>query len=314
MPNQEQPQTIIPSLNNVADDEIDLRELISAIWQGKWLIVAVTFVFAVGGVIYAKSLPDIYMSEALLAPASESSGMKVSGQLSGLAALAGVNLGGSGGDKTSLAIEVIKSREFIGQFIEKYDLFVPVMAAESWTRHDDSLQIDNEAYNTETKKWVRDVKPPYESKPSIFETYESFMELLNVSQDKETGMIKLSIEHFSPYLAKKWVDLIIKEINKEMRERELDEAQSSINYLNGQISQTNIADVRSMLFSLIEEQTKTVMLASVRDEYVFKTIDSAIVAEKKSKPKRALIVVLSVMLGGMLSIIVVLGRYFSRNS
>ena len=315
MSNQEQPQTTNPNQNTLADDEIDLRELFSAIWQGKWLIIAVTFVFAVGGIFYALSLPDIYKSEALLAPASDSSGMKVSGQLGGLAALAGVNLGGSGsGDKTALAIEVLKSREFIGRFVEKYDLFVPLMAAESWSRHNDSLQIDPELYNTESQKWVREVKLPYKPKPSFLEAYESFSGLLSVSQDKTTGMIRLSIEHFSPYLAKQWVDLLIKEINKEMRERELDEAQSSMNYLNEQISQTDIADVRSMLFSLIEEQTKTVMLASVRDEYVFKTIDPAIVAEKKSKPKRALIVVLSVMLGGMLSLIMVLVRHFSKKN
>lgn len=302
-----------PQSNAAQDDEIDLRELARAIWQGKWLIMLVTFVFAVTGVFYALSLPDIYKSEALLAPASDSSGMKVSGQLGGLAALAGVNLGGSGGgDKTALAIEVLKSREFIGRFIEKYDLFVPVMAAESWNRHDDALQLNPELYNTVSQKWVREVKLPYKPKPSILEVYESLSNLLSVSQDKATGMIKLSIEHFSPYLAKKWVDLLIKEINKEMRERDLDEAQSSMNYLKEQISQTDIADVRSMLFSLIEEQTKTVMLASVRDEYVFKTVDQAVVAEKKAKPKRALIVALSVMLGGMLSVMLVLIRYFSR--
>ncbi len=94
MSNQDQPQITNPSQNSVADDEIDLRELFSAIWAGKWLIVCVTAIFAVASVFYALSLPDVYKSEALLAPASDSSGMKVPGQLGGLAALAGVNLGG----------------------------------------------------------------------------------------------------------------------------------------------------------------------------------------------------------------------------
>src|SRR5690606_2577491 len=101
-------------------------------------------------------------------------------------------------------------------------------------------------------------------------------------------------------------------INTEMRNRDLNEAQRSIAYLNEQINQTNIADVRTMLFSLIEEQTKTVMLANVRDEYVFKTIDPAVVAEKKAKPARALIVILVVILGGMLSGVVALILHFNR--
>jgi uncharacterized protein involved in exopolysaccharide biosynthesis len=294
------------------NDEIDLRELFAAIWQGKWLIIAVTVVFTVAAVFYALSLPNIYKSEALLAPVSEDAGLKIPGQLGGLAALAGVNLGGlGGGDKTGLAMEIIKSREFLGRFIETHDLFIAIMAAEGWNRSDNSLVIDSEIYNTSTDQWVRDVKPPYQPKPSVLEVHEELLKLFAISQDKTSGMVKISVEHYSPYLAKQWVDKLVQAINEEMRNRELSEAQRSISYLNSQIEQTNIADVRTMLYSLIEEQTKTVMLANVRDEYVFKTVDPAVVAEKKAKPKRALIVVLAIMLGSLLSMMFVLVRYFS---
>ena len=57
--------------NNIADDEIDLRELFAVIWQGKWLIIAITALFAVASVVYAINQPNIYKSEALLAPAEQ---------------------------------------------------------------------------------------------------------------------------------------------------------------------------------------------------------------------------------------------------
>ncbi|CAM3864458.1 Wzz/FepE/Etk N-terminal domain-containing protein [Rheinheimera salexigens] len=307
----QQQQQVQPSI--VADDEIDLRELFSVIWQGKWLIIAVTAVFAVAAVFYALSLPNIYKSEALLAPVTEDSGMKIPGQLGGLAALAGVNLGGGGGDKTSLALEILKSREFIGRFIQQHDLFVPIMAAKGWNRGTNSLVIDNDIYNSEKQQWVREVKAPFLPKPSLLETHEAFMKLLNVSQDKETGMVKLSVEHLSPFIAKEWVTWLVQAINNEMRERELNEAQNSITYLTSQLENTNVADIRTMLFSLIEEQTKTVMLANVRAEYVLKTVDPAVAAEKKSKPARALIVIIATMLGGLLATFVLLLRHFSAN-
>ncbi|MEP7970871.1 Wzz/FepE/Etk N-terminal domain-containing protein, partial [Vibrio parahaemolyticus] len=31
-------------------DEIDLRELFKALWKGKWIIIATTFIFAIGSV------------------------------------------------------------------------------------------------------------------------------------------------------------------------------------------------------------------------------------------------------------------------
>lgn len=66
------------------NDEIDLRELLLAIWRGKWIVIAITFVFAVGSVLFAISQPNTYKADALLAPA-ESSGQgglaKMAGQL-----------------------------------------------------------------------------------------------------------------------------------------------------------------------------------------------------------------------------------------
>ncbi len=298
--------------SQVADDEIDLRELFRALWQGKWIIIVTTLLFSVAAVFYALSLPNVYKSEVTLAPVAEDAGLKIPGQLGGLAALAGVNLGGlGGGDKTGLAMEILKSREFIGRFIEQNDLYLPIMAAEGWNRTNDKLLLDPKIYDEQTQQWVRKVNAPFQPKPSTLETVEEFKKLFSVNQDKTSGMVKLSVEHFSPYLAKNWADSIVKAINEEMRTRELAEAERSIAYLNSQIAQTNLADVRTMLYSLIEEQTKTVMLANVRDEYVFKTVDPAVVAERKAKPKRALIVILAVMLGSLLSMMFVLVRYFS---
>ncbi len=294
-----------------ADDEIDLRELFGAIWAGKWLILVVTSIFTVASVFYALQLPDIYKSEVTLAPAEEG-GLKVPGQLGGLAALAGVNLGSmGGGGKASLALEILKSRDFIGRFIEKNDLYLPIMAAKDWSRADNQLILDPDIYDMNTQQWVRKVNQPFQSKPSNLETVEEFSKLFSINQDKTTGIVKLSIEHFSPYLAKNWAEKIVKSINEEMRTREQTEAEKSIAYLSKQIDLTNLADVRTMLFSLIEEQTKTLMLANVRDEYVFKTVDPAVVSEKKSKPARVLICILAFMFGIFLGCVIVVIRHFN---
>ena len=63
---------------------------------------------------------------------------------------------------------------------------------------------------------------------------------------------------------------------------------------------------------LIEEQTKTVMLANVTDEYVFQVIEPPVAPELKSEPQRALICVLGVLLGGMLALVMVLIRHYAN--
>lgn len=293
--------------DKVAYDEINLRELFTIIWRGKWTVILITFLFTLVSIVYAVKQPDIYRSEVLLAPSSESSDMKIPGQLGGLAALAGVNVGGAG-EKVTLALEIIKSRKFISYFIEQHDLLVPLMASVDWGRANNELIIDQDLFDTTSGKWVREVKAPYKVKPSLLEAHEKFIELMTISKNKDSGMVTLSFEHYSPYLAKVIVELLVQGINNEIRQRELREAQSSIDYLTKQLSETSIADVKSMLFSLIEDQTKTVMLANVRDEYIFKTVDPAVVAEKKLRPSRMIWVLMAGISGFLLSALIVVFR------
>jgi uncharacterized protein involved in exopolysaccharide biosynthesis len=222
---------------HLADDEIDLVELFRTIWAGKWLIAGVTAVFAVGSVLYALSLPNIYKSEVLLAPVEESGGLKIPGQLGGLAALAGVNIGIGGDSKTGLAIEVLKSREFLGRFIETYDLLIPIMAAKGWDRSTNTLEIDKDIFDTVSNTWIRDVPAPRQAKPSVQETYTEFLKLINVQQDTKTNMVRLSVEYYSPELAQQWTTQLVADLNQYMREREANDASRSIAYLNGQVAQ-----------------------------------------------------------------------------
>lgn len=302
--------------NPYPDDEIDLKELFMVLWVGKWLISAVTGLAAAISVAVALSLPNIYTASALLAPA-ESSGGGVSGlmkQYGGLASLAGVSLpGGEEGSRVQLGIQLMKSRAFIGDFVERRDILAELMAVKSWDAESGSLVFDSDDYDAASKIWVRDVEPPRSAKPSSQEAHKAFAEVLGVSEDKQTGYVTVSIEHQSPIVAAQWVDWLVEDVNVAVKSQDVAEAEESIEYLKQQVANTSLADLQSMFFELIQSQTETVMLAQVRPEYVFKTIDPAVVPEEKSKPSRALICVLGTLLGGILGVLIVLIRHYGRS-
>ena len=309
-------QANMPMQNNIADDEIDLRELFTAIWQGKWTIIIITALFAVASVFYAINQPNIYKSEALLAPAEQdkAGGLgALAGQFGGLASLAGVNLGSGGGvDKTQMALEVLKSRKFTSEFIQKHNILPDLMAVESWNRKTNKIIYNKYVYNQAENKWLREVKAPLKPEPSMQEAYKLFSQLVSANINTENGMITIAVEHVSPYIAQQWVNWLIEDINRTMKQRDVLEANKSTQFLMSQLEQTKIADIRAVLYKLVEEQAKTIMFANVRDEYVFKTIDPAIVPEQKFKPKRALICVFGVLLGGFFSTLLVLVRHFIK--
>lgn len=303
--------------HNIVNDEVNLREIFSAIWQGKWTIIVITTLFSIASVFYAINQDNIYKSEALLAPAEQdkSGGIgSLAGQFGGLANLAGINLGAGIRDKTQMALEVLKSRKFITKFIQKHNLLPDLMAVESWDLTKGTLNYNPNVYNPGTNTWLREVKAPKKAEPSMQEAYKEFTKIINIADDKETGMITLAVEHKSPVIAQQWVNWLIHDINAEMKTRDVAEANKSADFLTQQLEQTKIADIRTVLYKLIEEQTKTIMFANVRDEYVFKTIDPAIVAEEKFKPKRAVICILGSFLGAALAIIYVLFGFYSKRN
>ena len=134
MTNHNHPVTSSTEHNMIQDDEIDLKELFSAIWSGKLTIIITTVVAAIIAVMFALSQPDIYKAEALLSPVSNDSGGMggLASQFGGLASLAGVSLGGGNADKTTMGIEVLQSRQFFAQFMTDNDVLVPLMASNNW--------------------------------------------------------------------------------------------------------------------------------------------------------------------------------------
>ena len=183
------------------------------------------------------------------------------------------------------------------------------MAVKSWHRDSNRLVFDPEIYDK--GQWVREVDYPTTPKPSVQEAFEQFSDLLNVSEDKLSGFVTVSMEHVSPEVAKRWVDLIIKGINEAVRGTAISEAQSSIEYLTTQLKQTPLVSLDEVFAQLIEEQTKTMMLAHASEDYVFQVIDPPVVSERKSKPHRALIAVVGTLLGGMLVVLSVLIFHYS---
>ncbi|MEP0003457.1 MULTISPECIES: Wzz/FepE/Etk N-terminal domain-containing protein [Marinobacter] len=292
------------------DDEIDLRELFATLWAGKWIIILITILFAAAGVAYALCKPDIYQSNALLAPADGESGGRLGGQLGSLASLAGVNIGEDGSSNTVIAKEVLQSRAFLTEFIRRHELEAPVVATKAWNTRQSEWVYDREIYNPETGEWGTGENGD-SLQPTNWDLVKTFKaNHLSVSENKDNGMVTVSVKNLSPLAAKQWTEWLVKDINEHMRATDIEEAEASINYLKVKLDETKIAGMQQVFYQLIERETRTVMLANAQQEYVFKTVDPAVVPQEKIEPKRILIAVLAVVMGCMSGVLVTFIKSF----
>lgn len=287
------------------DDEIDLLELSRALWRGKWVIIAFIAVFSVASVFYAQSLPDMYKSTAVLAPAESSGGglNNLAGQFGGVASLAGINLGGGGSSKTAEALEILQSWTFIEEFIEEQNIAPQVFAVKGWNRETSELIYNTEVYDPQTQTWKRESPEGKQAEPSSWRLYEVFDLYLSAKDDPGKGFVTVSIEYYSPDVAQQWVSELVSKINLKLKKQAAEEAKANIEFLKAQIEQTNLSSMQTVFYDLIEEQTKALMLASGTQDYVFREVSAPRIAERKSKPNRALICIMGALFGGMLGVV-----------
>lgn len=303
---------VIPSHENLAFKEIGLYEIFKLFWRSKWLILTVVLVSTLSMAVYAFLKPNQYSSVALLAPSEAYVGggsLALANQFGGLASLAGLNIAGTRGNKVSIALEVLQSRSFILGFVRKRGVMVDLMAAKRWKQGSNALEYDDSVYDASTKSWasVHDA----ELKPTDEDVYEKFISHLTVSQSKTTGLITVSLEFISPVLACQWLEWLIGDLNEKLKEQDVNDSRTTLKYLEKELSKQPVDGVQKILFQLMEKEMQTITLANIRDDYAFQYIDPPVVPERKSSPRRAVMIFAALVFGMIFGcFLVVLIRVF----
>ena len=293
----------------VIEERVYLSDIVQAVWAGRLIVVLFVVVSSAVSVLYALSTPDLYRASALLAPAEEGSGGLgglLQQQYGGLASLAGLSVSSGGLTKTQLAIAMMESRIFTSKFVEEHKLLPELLAVDHWNSETRTVVYDEALVDIKSGQWIGDEKP-IES-----DVYAALQSAITITEDKASNLYTVSVMHRSPDIAQQMVIRLISDINETIRQKEIEEAKQSIEYLKMQAANTLLADLDQVLYELVQSQMQTMMLANVRPEYVFVTLDPAVIPEERESPNRALICIVGAFLGGVLGLFVAFLLHFLK--
>ena len=116
------------------------------------------------------------------------------------------------------------------------------------------------------------------------------------------------MEWRDPAVAARWANDYVALGNDMMRDRAQQEATRNIEYLQKQLAQTNVVEIQQATYRLIEAETKNLMLAHGRVQYAFTIVDPAVPPEMRSSPRRTLLVITGIFVGGFIGSLVALAR------
>ncbi len=258
---------------DVADGGIDIVLLSRLLWRYRVLIAATCAAGAVLAVVVGLLSTPIFRGEVVVTAAHEQgqfSGGGVAqglvGAVGGLASLAGVDLQGGGADEKA-AQGTLDSHHLVEEFIKRYNLLPEIS---------------------------RDAKRQLTMWRAV-DRFKNTVVIINKDQKKELTTVVMECKEAAT--AARWANDFVALANELIRTRALEESRRNIAYLTGQLERTSDVEMRNIIFSIIESETKRLMLASGRIEYAFQVIDPAVAPEIRARPRRTLLAWIGLGLG-----------------
>lgn len=251
-------------------------DLIRSLARRKWFIAAAMLVGGILGAVSAALTDRAWRSEVVLVIAKgDEEGGALSGlgsELGGISALAGI--GPMDAARTEY-IATLKSGELARDY-----LLQGTVAADFCKS--DVIKC------AKFGPWKNG--PPEEL---LYRMTRKFQRsVLDVEEDKLTGLIKVAVTWVDPVIAAQWANGVVALANKHLQERAEDEARRRLKYLSDDVQKTDLVPLRDAVSRLMEGQVKSEMLAETRPDYGFRVVDPAIpsAAYDYVKPRRAIMI------------------------
>lgn len=292
------------------EEEIKLREIFQLLKSKTTFLIYSVSILVLLVSVWLFFTPNEYISKATVALNNDNtSSQNMRSGLEGLSSISSlVGLNVSSNETVSdyqIAYKKIKSRFFIEKFLNFKTVKKKLLGAELWSREDKKFKNNDEIYDSSKNEWKKNI-------PTDYELYKDFLKKFKVSKEGITGFIEISYKSESPHLSKYIVDEIVYFINKTTSEEALEQANSNLLFLEGEISKVKIAQTKLTISNLIEHQLRKKMFSLNSDEYIFRVIDPPLVPMEKSSPKRILIILSSVFIFLFLFSFFVIVNYLVR--
>ncbi len=318
------------------------------LYRAKWLILGVTFIFALVGVGTAVTTPNVYQATTVVTAVRKDS----AGDVRRLARSTGLfGLGSVLTDALSVntfnngrqeLLALFKSRDFLTRFAKSRKIvqalrkppdFDPDASDRDEIRDIPPLQQAfttlKRAYrqfrgrlSSKVKELLRklykpsdfDRDPRQRNIPGSTNIHKRFRRIIAIERNPRQGLLYVNVRWKDPVVAAEWANALIVEFNSFLRETAVAESRKRIAYLNRELDETNVIPLRQAIYRLIQVETRAIMIAETRTDYAFRVIDPAVPPDFNApiRPKRGLLIRTTTLTGFIIAVFAAILRDFVR--
>lgn len=140
--------------------------------------------------------------------------------------------------------------------------------------------------------------------PDTWDGLRAIDGIVKVNSNVKEGTIVITADYQDPDLAAKFVEYFMISLTDHMSSEARRVAQINLKYLEGQLGVNADPFIKQKIYNLIAQQIETSMMTEVKENFAFKVIDPPLAPDKKIKPKRSQMVMLSFVVALFIGIFV----------
>lgn len=299
--------------NYIEEDEIDLRELWQTILKGKKIIAVVTAVVVTLTFIYALKQPNVYTSKTVLIPIAEDGGSSLAG-LGGLAAMAGISIGGGGSMTPDVAFtSLLDNYDFMKKFVVKNKII----------EHYSDVNVDENYVFAlgfrgfyDMFKSTPDLEEEVDREQLTFDTVKLVKSAMSISSDKKTALISVSYSDSDRTYPPLVIDAFLKDASAYLVGNNLRIIDNKLKYFSHEMQNADGFELRQSLSSMISNILQEKVMMKSKQFYQCDVLTQASPAyiKDKTKPKRGLILVVSFITSIILGVFLVFFLEFIKTN
>jgi uncharacterized protein involved in exopolysaccharide biosynthesis len=279
--------------------EVGLPDLILFFWGVRWaLLIGATLGIGLG-LLFLGVATYRYTATLTVTPV-QSEMAQLSGNMSGLAAIAGFSLPGAGDvSDFNLYLVALQSRQVAAELAKDDKIMQRLFRSQydvpsgRWLRPNDFIANFSSASKSALRVPGTDWK-----RPDAADLQKILQEKVKIITDRKLNITNISFDDRDPEFAAKLITDLHEKTDDVLRRRALVRADQAIGYLKKQLSQVQLAEHRQALAAILGEQEKMRMLASSAAPYAAQPFGDAVSSSRPTSPKPIIVLFLG-LVGGM---------------
>jgi hypothetical protein len=280
-------------------DLAEVQRIAGLLWKGRTVIILMAVLATFLSIIYLHVASYTYTSTMTLIP-TQSQQRDMTGQIGGLAALAGITMPGeSTASPFTVYPETAHTRQVAADMIRNWPGVMALVFKDQWDPEKNTWHPP-QSFVHSISGFLKPVLgiPIYEwHPPKAAELQQYIVQNVGIAQDKKKAMLTLTLNSPDPDFSRKFIQELHGSTDHVLRLMTLDRAKKYAVYLEKQLAVEQASAVRDVLTRSLSDQETLIMMGNSDTDFAAQPLGPAESSTRPTNPVPLFVLAIGLLIG-----------------